>query len=287
MTGNSGGDMNIYYVDEQHASSTYPVGMHVRTRSYYSGQDVTVYAKPKIYRDENRYDWDLGNEVVIAYTKVKGYLPNIDDPYHSYTQYAYRIEFEDSSLFNTLQEYGDIHCCCEACRTGEALPLVTSASSGAAKSLIGGPCVWRGKENPWGNVGSLVCDMLFWSPERFVLDSYFLSDVKKYDGTINEHYRKSNMVAKYWKGYSYGINYSFDTEIPYLIVPASVQTSYAWKNSAARYYMSNESYDYVKHLRVGGDFRDSNATQHATYEVLEHQIYIDRFGGRLIVEERS
>ena len=47
-------------------------------------------------------------------------------------------------------------------KTGVAVSAVTSASSGAAVSKTDGkhPCVWRGKENPWGN-GESVLHNLF------------------------------------------------------------------------------------------------------------------------------
>ena len=47
-------------------------------------------------------------------------------------------------------------------KTGVAISAVTSASSGAAVSKTDGkhPCVWRGKENPWGN-GESVLHNLF------------------------------------------------------------------------------------------------------------------------------
>ena len=45
--------------------------------------------------------------------------------------------------------------------TGAALPCVKNASSGAHEYLDSGShaIVWRGKENPWGNLSSLICDM--------------------------------------------------------------------------------------------------------------------------------
>lgn len=64
-----------------------------------------------------------------------------------------------------------------------------SASSGFA--AVGAPCVWRGKENPWKNVNSALCDVFL---RKATVDGTakvtlcHLDDMSLYDGTLNEHY---------------------------------------------------------------------------------------------------
>lgn len=73
--------------------------------------------------------------------------------------------------------------------TGGALRRVAATSGYAEKDQ---PCVWRGKENPWRNVNSTLCDLMLrrvTSAGGNRLELCYLPDVALYDGTLNQHYR--------------------------------------------------------------------------------------------------
>ncbi len=87
-----------------------------------------------------------------------------------------------------------------AMATGTALRQLM-ASSG--HGLSGDPCVWRGKENPWKNVNSLLCDVLLQRAEGTstpYLEMYYLPQMRDYDGTLNNKYRKLGRYLPYRNG---------------------------------------------------------------------------------------
>ena len=69
--------------------------------------------------------------------------------------------------------------------------LVGAKASLAAPEAIG-PMAWRGKENPWKNTASVLCDVMM---KKTVKDGVndievcHLSDMSRFDGTLNEAYR--------------------------------------------------------------------------------------------------
>lgn len=87
--------------------------------------------------------------------------------------------FSDLMRGNTT---GSVHA------TGEALPLV-AASSGTVEN--GTPCTWRGKENPWKNACSALCDIYLkkvsdGGGKRLLV--CHLPDMTRFTGELNEHY---------------------------------------------------------------------------------------------------
>ena len=75
-------------------------------------------------------------------------------------------------------------------RTGYGMQGVIASSGNATAS---GPCVWRGKENPWLNTRSLLCDVLMKNANvdnKYETQIYHLPDMQYYNGVINEHYVK-------------------------------------------------------------------------------------------------
>ncbi|MBQ8357831.1 MAG: hypothetical protein IJX39_08520 [Clostridia bacterium] len=77
----------------------------------------------------------------------------------------------------------------ELLKTGTAAMAVTaSAGTPAADSA----CIWRGKENPWKNACSCLCDILIRRVTQdtgFSATVHYLPDISHYDGTVNAHYR--------------------------------------------------------------------------------------------------
>ena len=68
-------------------------------------------------------------------------------------------------------------------RAGAILPYL-KASSGerAVKSGFYGPCAWRGKENPWGNTGSLLYDLSTCRNAHQGAGIYYLADPLAWSG---------------------------------------------------------------------------------------------------------
>ena len=82
-------------------------------------------------------------------------------------------------------------------RTGAAAMAVTNASSGSLASNTDGlhPCIYRGKENPWGNGFSTICNLLIkrngegTTENPYSYKLYYLPDISKYaNGAITEDY---------------------------------------------------------------------------------------------------
>ena len=71
----------------------------------------------------------------------------------------------------------------QAWRAGKVLPHL-KASSGELVASEGfyGPCAWRGKENPWGNTGSLLYDFTTCKNASQGAGAYFLADPLAWSG---------------------------------------------------------------------------------------------------------
>ncbi len=68
-------------------------------------------------------------------------------------------------------------------------------------------CVWRGKENPWKNVNSCLCDLL--GQKAVAADGsvsvtlYYLPDMSQYTGKLSEHYvRLGTYLPRMVRGYT-------------------------------------------------------------------------------------
>lgn len=169
--------------------------------------------------------------------------------------------------------------------TGEVLPYVTAASSGMRSERSNAPCVWRGKENPWGNVASFVCDMMFRYLGSGAVEAYRLPDVGDYTGKLNEHYVKLDYVPKSKASRYYG----FIREFALLgnedcLVPATFDTEHSELGWATRMEMTLGSVGDVLFLRVGSDYTRESTVNHGTYEMLAAKEGV-LCGARLILQE--
>ena len=174
------------------------------------------------------------------------------------------------------------------CLTGEALSHVTNASSGTWGTLASSPFVWRGKENAWGNLSSLICDMMFDNDREAGMGVCHLEDMSKYTGELNEHY----MVYDYGKPYittrdtySYIVRFEAFGK-PYLLVPSVLQKQYPEYYWATYTRHAPRSHKGIAQLAVGGNYELANGINHGTYEIAVSTT-ANGYGGRLIVEEGS
>ena len=74
--------------------------------------------------------------------------------------------------------------------SGAVLPYMKASSGSLGEGLS---CVWRGKENPWKGINSFLCDLMIRKAVATTgnsLELWHLSDVRCFDGTLNNRYRK-------------------------------------------------------------------------------------------------
>ena len=140
--------------------------------------------------------------------------------------------------------------------TGAALTCV-AASSGSPVSNTDGyrPCVWRGKENPWGNGFSNICNVLIRrdgtgsSAEPYTYTMLYLPEASAYSGgRITEDYIESNIGICASDGYVRSL--SSDSRYPFLMCPS--QTGASSTTYIAAYYQYPRMA--VTGMRVGGTF---------------------------------
>lgn len=174
--------------------------------------------------------------------------------------------------------------------TGLALPYITKASSGVASKEATSPCVWRGKENPWGNISSFICDMLFdMEGKPGIFYPYKLGDIKSFDGTLNSAYTRMYYKTK-TKLESYQANIVAFTTAgeEHFLIPADFDDIKTPHYFATRITVLPNNYgDGLRFLRVGGDYTVTTGINHATYEMYDDSNYRPNFGGRLILQEGS
>lgn len=173
------------------------------------------------------------------------------------------------------------------CKTGSVLPHLM-ASSGKVRANGQLPCAWRGKENPWGSVSSLICDLLFEAKGDSDIDVYRLSDPQKLDGTRNEHYEKlgttNNFFPKSYMSWGYIKTFTCVGE-DYIMIPGV-----AHQSSGTQYWASyvgirpEHSKGGIRFLRMGGDYRSISNANAACYELVGGS-NLSTFGARLIIEE--
>lgn len=138
--------------------------------------------------------------------------------------------------------------------TGKAALAVTNASSGSPVSNTSGkyPCIWRGKENPWGNGFSTLCNVLtkrYGAEGAYTYKLQYLPDPSKYaSGAITEDYIEANFNLATTDGYAKTLGQ--DTRYPFLFCTSEVGASSTNYIGAYYYYPRYE----VCAARVGGHF---------------------------------
>lgn len=196
--------------------------------------------------------------------------------------YYVTTDHEDISTFMTLGRLYKVHH--PPRQTGSALPYLTKASSGTYGEGSCNPCVWRGKENPWGNISSFICDVALDIVDKETAIFYELSDVFEFDGTLNDKYTALMELSK--DNFGTGcIMYFLRAGKDHMMIPgdhnAGVQTHYWAAYTNVNPYFSNLG---LRFVRVGGDYTNQRAITHGTYEFYGG-VNMGLFGARLILEE--
>lgn len=205
------------------------------------------------------------------------------------TPAGYYVTVDADDIESIMQNCHEISAIHMPCKTGSVLPYL-SASSGKIRTSGQLPCAWRGKENPWGNVSSLICDLLFEFKDNSQMDVYRLSDPQKLNGELNEHYVKletvKNFFSRDYMTWGYIKSYTYVGE-DYIMMPGSIQ-----QGNCAQYWASyagmrpSQDKGGVRYLRVGGDYQTAPNANAGCYELLGGE-HLSTFGARLIMEDRS
>ncbi|MBQ2773936.1 MAG: hypothetical protein IJF45_06305 [Clostridia bacterium] len=249
------------------------------------------YHKKGIYADESDV-FEAGKMYRITYTE-NGIPASVDCKLLSISEtkeedFGYYLDFEMDDVASFVRQYKSFCLYEMPAKTGQALPLITSASSGRAGEDLYSPIVWRGKENPWGNFSSFICDVLFELPgEQGIFYPYKLSDVRNFDGTLNEGYTKYTYQpqALLSSMRTYIASFTTANEECFLIPAAFHQ-----KNSQHYFAACVAVYPFfaqkgLRFLRVGGDYTTDIGISHAAYELFGEEEGTLAFGGRLILQE--
>jgi hypothetical protein len=145
-------------------------------------------------------------------------------------------------------------------KTGMAACYVTNASSGSHISNTNGyyPCIWRGKENPWANGYSLLCNILTkrygsgTAEDPYTYKLWYLSDPTKYsNGAITSDYIEGNFELSQSDGYVKTL--SQDSRYPFLFCTSEIGGS---SSTYVRSYYYYPRYD-ICACPVGGRFGSS------------------------------
>ena len=172
-------------------------------------------------------------------------------------------------------------------RTGEAIRLVTSASSGTAgesRDAIA-PIVWRGKENPWGNTASFMCDMIYQVQENRIFFPYHLDSISHFDGTPNKHYTSCSVKGYSLSAYAvYFITGFSQGTLPHILIPTSSTLYNPEKYWSTHMWVDSNTVGATKFLRMGGNSRSVICVNHGSFELIEDNKVGEGFGGRLVLE---
>ena len=112
-------------------------------------------------------------------------------------------------------------------QSGLALPCVCNASSGAPASPVNGytPMTWRGKENAWGNLSSLICDVRLGTKVAngvYRHSVYSLDDCRQWSKELNENWRLCDIVSTV-QSWAYIQSFACDSKRPWVMFPKLVQ----------------------------------------------------------------
>ena len=152
-------------------------------------------------------------------------ITNIDtgDPNSSYG--TYRLYFNDRYPQIEIGNYISS----APFKTGVAAMTVNSSSGMSNVSTspsVGFPCIWRGKENPWGNVFSSICNVLIEKSYDNPTVLKYLSNPSLYSGgNVTSDYIESNVIIYGGDGPAKTI--SVDSTYPFLFSVSEVGTSYS------------------------------------------------------------
>ncbi|MBR6726571.1 MAG: hypothetical protein IKM08_00115 [Clostridia bacterium] len=160
------------------------------------------------------------------------------------------------------------------------------ASSGCAAN--GAPCAWRGKENPWKNMNSVLCDVLLCKDTSLgAVTLCYLDDMRHFDGTANEHYQTAGIFCaqvngnREYCGFAMGSNFFY---------PARDKITGAVGKGAVYLYINGATIDPLA-VGVGGNSTTNLLTTNAKPSPLNFECAdmsnwrVEHFGARLVLDK--
>lgn len=274
MRGATRGSLPIWLVNEEEEREDYEYGIYTSERdSFVIGKTYRMF-----YRNEVDA-WSYREAKLLAIEEIP-YGDEEDEMFN----YLLRFDVEE----NIVYDYLAIELFEKPYTTGAALPYVSNATSGRRDADVYSPCVWRGKENPWGNMSSFICDVLFDVLSTMAAPYvYMTDDIKAFDGTKNSAYKTKSYLVKTrlirQKGYIAAFTRAGDED--HILVPADFQFDHPQHHFATYAAIIPISKLGLHYLRVGGDYRVTGSINHATYEMQTASRSYSLFGGRLILQE--
>ena len=131
------------------------------------------------------------------------------------------------------------------------------STSGSLASNVSGkhPCIYRGKETPYGNAFEWISDVLFkregagTTEDPYTYEIYFLADPTKYaTGAITADYTK--LIFNLPQADGYVTKLGIDSRFPFLRIPSQIGGATTTYYSDYYYYPRNA----VCAATVGGDW---------------------------------
>lgn len=171
--------------------------------------------------------------------------------------------------------------------TGSAFVAVKSATSGTSGTSTDAiaPIIWRGKENPWGNTASFMCDVIFSVKQDRLFYPYYLADISHFDGTPNEHYAAASQEGYPLPAYNIHLLTSYQPcDLPQLLIPASYTYFNPEKYWSTYMWIDTSEGGTTKFMRTGGNSRSLICTNHGSFELIAGDNVGNAMGGRLIFE---
>ena len=266
------GEETVFF-NARENSTEYPTGLYCSEKPFFEkGERVTLY----VDNGMGEY-YAQGSYAVADIVTVTGV--------------GYRVEFSGLDVQELMRETRAWKCSCEVVKTGTALSVVTNASSGSASESLLAPIVWRGKENPWGNVPNLLYDVGFKMTRGG--DIQFCHAAKGREICFNEenaYLPEGELLTPPASGEGFIMGMALDKAGDFLY-PISFADAAPDKYFATRVDIPRIAYmdeDTVCAVLVGGGCWREVATNHATMEVVAADSEgggWNRVGGRMILEE--
>lgn len=204
--------------------------------------------------------------------------------------YGYRLEFSMDMDYATELLYmcNEAYLYPNTAQTGDALLAVTNATSGIAHNGFAAPCVWRGKENPWGNSTSVLYDVML---QTVGGKAYLcvLRDFASFTGSVNESYEKYGPFSiSYENGDAILSLDLFDADVPLLLPTATSKA--AGTHYVARVHIDSGTLpdDASFYLAFGCSCSSTIGTDNcASLHLISTDMTSTHCGARFVLEEKN
>lgn len=169
-----------------------------------------------------------------------------------------RLCFEGQEVYTILAEKNISHF---AYKTGATDNVKASSGSNVSNTDGKHQCKWRGKEAPWADGFSSLCDILKVIEDGFY-NIYWLKDPTKYvNGALTEHYVKMNYTVPKTNGWAKTLG--VDTNYPFVAI--TKETGASSNTYLSAYYWTGTTTPAVAF--VGGYWNDGRYCSPVSFDV--------------------